>query len=186
MGQAAQAVVIVAVGEVTIAHQPAVDDGAEHPVEEFLGAPPDQEDGGRGGGEHPQPQQPTVLFPAGLVDMQQVVVADLLEQLLLEHRFEGTPSLVHALVDGRHTQLQAKPVDEKLLDTSAREVHAQRQGADQRHQQRTGQVALAERHTPCLVTLTTPRLGTAPVPATALALVVDVLGLEHLQAGAIR
>ena len=65
-----------------------------------------------------------MLFPAGLVGMQQIAVTHLGQELLLDHRLEGAGGLVQALVDGRHTELQAQPVVEKLLDAPAREAHA--------------------------------------------------------------
>jgi hypothetical protein len=57
--------------------------------------------------------------------MQQIAVADLGQQLLLQHRLDGAPGLVQPLVDGGHAQLQAEPVGEELLDPSARQPHAQ-------------------------------------------------------------
>ena len=56
--------------------------------------------------------------------MQQIAVTHLGQELLLDHRLEGAGGLVQALVDGRHTELQAQPVVEKLLDAPAREAHA--------------------------------------------------------------
>jgi hypothetical protein len=186
MGQAAQTIVVIAVGPIAVAHQPAVDDGAEHAVQELLGASPDREDSRRGGGAYPQPKQAPLLFPTGLVGMEQVTVADLGEQLLLNHRLGGAGGLVQALVAGRHTEPQAEPVVEKLLDAPAREAYAQQQGADQGHQQRPDQVALVERDAPQRIIGAVSGLGAGPVPTLTQALMVDLLGLDDLQPGAIR
>jgi len=127
-----------------------------------------------------------MLFPTGLVGMQQVAVTHLGQELLLDNRLEGAGGLVQALVDGRHTELQTQPVVEKLLDAPAREAHAQRQGADQRHQQRSDEVALAERDAPLRILGAVSGLGAGPVPALAVALMVDLFALNDFQTGTIR
>jgi len=154
-------------------------------MEEFLGASANREHGGGRRGKHPQPQQLTVLLPARLVGMQQVAGADLGEQLLLDDRLEGTPGLMQALVDGRYAELQAEPVGEELLDAAAREAHAQGQGTNQRHQHRSGQMALTQGHRPGGIIAAVARLGATAVPTATDVLVVEVLALKDFQTGAL-
>lgn len=48
--------------------------------------------------------------------MEQLAFAHRAQHLALDHRVNGAPRLVDALVDGRHTQLQSQPVVQELLD----------------------------------------------------------------------
>jgi len=69
--------------------------------------------------EHPQPQQLTVLLPAGLVGIQQLDVAYRLEDLLLDHGLDRAPGLMDALVDERGGQRQAQPVAQEFTHLRA-------------------------------------------------------------------
>ena len=75
--QTAQPVLIIAISPVPVTHEPTGKDGAEHAVEQILGAPPDRKDRRRGGAKHPQPQQAPMLFPTGLIGMDQLAAPHL-------------------------------------------------------------------------------------------------------------
>lgn len=116
MGQAAQAPVVVAIGPIAVSHQPVGEGLAKHAFEHLAAALADDEQGGTGAGEDPQPQQPATLFPTGLVGMEQLGFAYPTSHLALDHRLNRTAGLVDGLVDGRHTQVQPQPVVQKFLD----------------------------------------------------------------------
>ncbi len=184
VGQAAQALIDVSVGPVAIAHQPAPEAFAEHLLHDLAATPSDDEQGGRRTGEHPQPQELAVLLPARLVGVQQLDVAHRGEDLLLDHGLERAGRLMHALVDQRRGQRQAEPVAQEFTHLGARQTHPLAEGTDEDHQRRPGQVPFAQRHRPARVRLATPRQRSAPVPAGAASLQVDMLGLLHHQATA--
>jgi hypothetical protein len=148
VGQATQALVEVAIGPEAIAHQPGMEGLAEHLAYDIHRALADDEQGGGGAGEDPQPQQLPVLLPTGLVGVDQLDIAHGRLDLGLHHRRDGAPGFVNALIDGRGRELQPKPVAQELTDAGPRQAHALGQGADEGHQQRAGQMPLGQLHRP--------------------------------------
>jgi hypothetical protein len=183
VGQAAQALIQIAIGPKPVAHQPTRKRRAEHLAHHLHRALADHEQGGLCTGEDPQPEQLAVLLPTGLVGVQQVDVADGRRDLLLDHRRDRTPAFMHALIDGRRGELQAEPVEQEFAHPRARQAHALGQEADEDDQRRTGQMPLGQRHRPLRLVLGTPGLGLRHVPADAAALQVRVFGLAQDQPG---
>jgi hypothetical protein len=116
VGQAAQAPVVVAIGPIAVGHQPVGEGLAKDALEHLAAALADDEQGGTGAGEDPQPQQPATLFPTGHVGMDQLGFAYRTAHLTLDHRLNRTAGLMDALVDGRHPQVQPQPVVQEFLD----------------------------------------------------------------------
>ncbi|ESQ08092.1 MAG: hypothetical protein N838_22615 [Thiohalocapsa sp. PB-PSB1] len=106
MCQAALALLEVAVDVVAVAHQPVAEGFTEHFTHDRTRAPSDDEQGGGGTGEHPQPQQLSGLLPTGLIGPldvnDQVDVAQGLQHLRIHHRLHCTPGVV-ALLNPRTT-----------------------------------------------------------------------------------
>src|SRR5271155_3625924 len=184
MRQAALAARTIAVGGVAVGDQPAEERIADQSGQFLLAAAGDAEDGRHRRRRHPHPAQDALLIPGGLVDMDDIGRAHLLNELL-DDGLACQAEFVDAALDGRHAELQAQPVAQKFLDLAAREAQAERQRRDEGREHRTNQTALAHLQVPPAPLDIRARsdagAGEALVTARAAHGEVDVLGRRDLK-----
>ena len=177
MGQAAQALIDVAVDAIPVAHQPVAELLAEHALHHLAAAPPDYEERGGGAGEHPQPQHAPVLLPAGFIGIEQLDVAHVRQDLLLDHGLNRARGLLNVLLDGGGGQRQTDPVSEEFAYPRPGEAHALCQRTDEGNQGRSGEMLFAQSDRPSRILGAACRPRARPMPAGAASPPVDGLGL---------
>src|SRR5271156_1266587 len=106
MRQAALAARMIAVGDVAVGDQPAQEGVADQRGQFLLAAAGDAEDGRHRRRRHPHPAQDAALIPGGLVEMDDIGRAHLLNELL-DDGLARQAEFVDAAFDGRHAELQA-------------------------------------------------------------------------------
>src|SRR5271170_1299710 len=114
MRQAALAARMIAVGDVAVGDQPAQEGVADQRGQFLLAAAGDAEDGRHRRRRHPHPAQDAALIPGGLVEMDDIGRAHLLNELL-DDGLARQAEFVDAALDGRHAELQAQPVAQEFL-----------------------------------------------------------------------
>ena len=147
MRQTALAAGMIAIGYVAVGHQPAQESLADQRGEFLLAAAADVIDGRGRRHRHPHPAQDAPLIPGGLVEMDDIGRAHLLNELL-DHGLAGQAEFVDAALDGRGSEFQAQPVGQEFLDLAPREAEAERQRRDESGEHRAHQAALAQLQIP--------------------------------------
>src|SRR5271155_70338 len=184
MRQAALASRMIAVGDVAVGDQPAQEGVADQRGQFLLAAACAGEFGGPRRRRPPHTAQDAALIPGGLVEMDDIGRAHLLNKLL-DDGLARQAEFVDAAFEGRHAELQAQPVAQEFLDLAAREAEAERQCGNEGRQHRADQTALAHLQVPPAPLDIRARsdagAGDAPVAARAAHGEVDVLGRRDLK-----
>ncbi len=147
MRQAALAARMVAIGDVTVGDQPAQERLADQLGQFLLAAAADTENGGERRRRHPHPAQFALLIPGGLVDVNNLGRANLLDELL-DDGLAGQTEFMDAALDRRGSEFQAQPVEQEFLNLAPREAETHRQRRDESGEHRADQTALAQLQIP--------------------------------------